>query len=127
MSTNQKVLIAIGVIAVILLGYIYYYGGYKYGSTNPPAGTSSVTPNPQGAYPVSIKNFAFNPAVLNINKGNTVTWTNNDSTLHRISGTGFQSGDLTNGQSYSFTFNTAGTYDYICGIHTYMKGQIIVK
>lgn len=127
MSTNQKVLIIIGVIAVILLGYIYYYGGYKYGSPNPPAGTSSVSPNPDGSYSISMKNYAFNPAVLNVDAGKTVIWTNNDTASHDISGNGFKSPVMSNGQTYSFTFNTAGTYDYICALHPYMKGRIIVK
>ena len=125
---SQKTLIAILAIVIIVIGLVYYYGGNNYGAPNPsPTPAVSVTPNPQGAFPISIKNFAFSPAVLNIKAGDTVTWTNNDSASHRISGGSFQSSDLSNGQNYSFTFNTAGTYDYICSTHPSMKGQIVVK
>lgn len=124
---DQKSLITIAAVVIIIIGGLYYYKGYNYGTPNPPANTAAVTPNSQGAYPVSIKDFAFSPAVLNIGIGKTVTWTNNDSTIHRISGAGFEGGDLNNGQSYSYTFTSAGTFDYICKIHPSMKGQIIVK
>lgn len=126
---NQKVLIAIAAVVIIAGGFIYYFmgSGYNYGPVTSPANTSVVTPNPQGAYPVSIKNFAFSPAVLNIEVGKTVIWTNYDSVSHPVSGTGFESGDLPNGRSYSYTFMSAGTFDYICSTHPRMQGQIVVK
>lgn len=125
---NKNLLIVLGVIAVIIIGALYYYGGYNYNYGTPtPTANTSETPNPQGAYPISIKNFVFDPAILNISAGSTVIWTNNDSVAHRISGNGFQSSDLANGQSYSFTFTSSGTFDYICSIHPSMKGKIIVK
>ncbi len=120
---NQKIVIAIvGVLVVI--GAIYYFGGYNNGSQTNTGSPSATT---QGPNEISIKNFAFDPATLNISAGTKVIWTNNDSVAHRISGTGFQSTDFYNGQKYGFTFTAAGTYDYICSIHPSMKGQIIVK
>lgn len=131
---NQKIVIAIVAVLIIIIGAVYYLGGSKYGAQNSPVNNAPQTPNSQGANQISIKNFAFSPNVLNINAGDTVTWVNNDSVPHRIEGSRiqmsnseFQSGDLSNGQSYSFTFNAAGTYDYICSIHPSMKGKIIVK
>ncbi len=130
-GVSQNIAILTVAVLIIIVGSVYYFGRYKYGIKNPPANIPSATPatpNPQGTYPVSVKNFVFNPAVLNINAGDTVTWTNNDSAAHRISGAGFQSSDLSKGQSYSFTFTSAGTFDYICAIHpSIMKGEIIVK
>lgn len=125
---NQKTAIGIVAILIIFLS-VYYFGGnnYKYGSQNPLINTLSITPIPQGPNQISIKNFAFSPAELSINKGDLVTWINNDSAAHRISGGGFQSGDLTAGQTYGFIFTSSGTFDYICGIHPGMKGRIIVK
>jgi plastocyanin len=81
-----------------------------------------------GAGAVSIKDFAFNPADVTVAKGTTVTWKNDDSATHRIkSGDGsFDSKDLKNGDSFDHTFDTAGTFDYICGIHPSMKGKITV-
>ena len=81
-----------------------------------------------GAGAVTIKNFAFDPGDLTVAKGTTVTWKNDDSATHRIkSGDGsFDSKDLKNGDSFDHTFDTAGSFDYICGIHPSMKGKITV-
>ena len=82
----------------------------------------------RGAGAVTIKDFAFDPGDLTVAKGTTVTWKNDDSATHRIkSGDGsFDSEDLKNGDSFEHTFDTAGTFDYICGIHPSMKGKITV-
>ena len=55
-------------------------------------------------------------------------WTNDDSATHRIkSGDGsFDSKDLKNGDSFEHTFDTAGSFAYVCGIHPSMKGTITV-
>ncbi|HEX2221386.1 MAG TPA: cupredoxin family copper-binding protein [Candidatus Limnocylindria bacterium] len=78
---------------------------------------------------VSIDNFAFMPANLTVAVGDTVTWTNNDDAPHTATaGNGaFDSGNLDNGQTYSFTFTTAGTFSYICEIHPQMTGTITVQ
>jgi plastocyanin len=57
-----------------------------------------------------------------------VTWINNDSYAHTVKAkTGeFDSGNMANGAKFSFTFDKEGTYDYICGIHTFMTGKIVV-
>ena len=81
-----------------------------------------------GAGGVTIKDFAFDPGDLKVAKGTTVTWKNDDSTTHRIkSGDGsFDSKDLKNGDSFEHTFDTAGSFAYVCGIHPSMKGTITV-
>lgn len=77
---------------------------------------------------VTISNFSFNPDVLEVSANDTVTWRNNDSVTHKIvSSNLFESGNLNQGNEFSFTFTTPGTYDYICSIHPSMKGKIIVK
>ena len=83
-----------------------------------------------GTYNVEIQNFAFNPSQITIKKGETVIWTNKDSTPHTVlsdSGNEINSGSLSNGQTYSHTFNQAGTFEYYCSIHPYMKAKIIVE
>ena len=77
---------------------------------------------------VSIKNFAFSPTILNIKTGTKVTWTNNDSVSHTITSDSglFDSGNLSSGQSFSFTFSNAGTINYHCAIHPMMKGSVVV-
>ena len=103
-------------------------------ATTAAAGGAATTAASGGAAPaagagaVTIKDFAFDPGDLTVAKGTAVTWKNDDSATHRIkSGDGsFDSKDLKNGDSFEHTFDTAGTFDYICGIHPSMKGKITV-
>jgi plastocyanin len=78
---------------------------------------------------VKIDNFAFAPATLTISAGATVTWKNDDDSPHRIgdkNGT-FKSAALDTDDTFSHTFAAPGEYPYICTIHPYMAGKIIVK
>ena len=78
---------------------------------------------------VEIDNFAFAPADLTVTAGTTVTWKNDDDSPHRIGdkdGT-FRSAALDTDDTFSHTFAAPGEYPYICTIHPYMVGKIIVK
>lgn len=77
---------------------------------------------------VHIQNFAFAPATLAVVAGDTVTWTNADSSPHTITAENgaFDSGALDVGQSFSFTFTAPGTVAYLCDIHREMRGTIVV-
>jgi plastocyanin len=90
--------------------------------------TSQNQTSSMGANGVAIQNMAFNPTTLTVPVGTTVTWKNFDSTTHHIvSDTGvFQSSDLSNGQTFNFTFTKAGNYPYHCSIHPSMTGTIVV-
>ena len=81
-----------------------------------------------GDHAVEIVNFAYAPQELTIRVGDTVTWTNLDVVAHTATSTSgaFDSGDLEQGESYSLTFDAAGTYDYLCTPHPSMTGRIIV-
>jgi amicyanin len=78
---------------------------------------------------VTISDFAFSPATVTITAGDTITWTNTDPVVHTAtSATGaFDSGDIAQGDSFSVTFTTPGTYDYFCTPHPTMTGRIIVE
>jgi len=76
---------------------------------------------------VTIQEFKFNPAEITIQKGETITWINEDSATHNVTGTAINSGSLAKGQSFKQTFNDTGTFDYSCTVHPNMKGKIIVK
>jgi plastocyanin len=78
---------------------------------------------------VTIDNFTFAPAELTVSVGTTVTWDNHDDIPHTVveKNTLFRSKALDTDDSYSFTFTSAGTYDYFCGLHPHMVGKIIVK
>jgi amicyanin len=77
---------------------------------------------------VAIADFAFSPPMLTVTAGDTVTWTNEDAVAHTATSTAgaFDSGDLAQGASFSFTFTTPGTYTYLCTPHPDMTGQIVV-
>ncbi|HWC36486.1 MAG TPA: cupredoxin domain-containing protein [Mycobacteriales bacterium] len=76
---------------------------------------------------VIISGFAFHPSTLTVPVGTTVTFVNQDSTVHTATDAGdFDSGDLSRGQQYTHTFTKAGTYNYICSIHQYMHATITV-
>jgi plastocyanin len=78
---------------------------------------------------VDIKNFTFAPMTLSISVGTTVTWKFDDAAQHTVSADdkSFLSPSMNNGQTYTHTFTTGGRYKYICSIHQYMTGTIVVK
>lgn len=77
---------------------------------------------------ITIQGFAFAPATITIPAGTTVTWTNKDGPKHNvISANGaFGSKDLATGETFSFTFNAAGSFAYGCTIHPRMVATIVV-
>ena len=79
---------------------------------------------------VKIDNFTFDPPVLTVKAGTTVTWKNVDDIPHTVtSGTRglFKSKALDTEDSFSFTFKDAGTFDYFCSLHPHMTGTIQVE
>lgn len=88
-------------------------------STSPPSGSTGST--------VVIKDFTFEPSQLTVKAGTTVTWKNEDSTVHTVTGTGWDSGQVQPGAEFQKTFDTAGTYDYHCSIHPSMTGKVVVN
>lgn len=88
----------------------------------------SASPTAAAAATVSITNFAFGPASLTVHVGDSVTFTNNDGATHSVT---FKDGSagadsLSPGQSFTRTFDHAGTFDYFCSFHPYMTGTIVV-
>ena len=71
---------------------------------------------------VTIAGFAFSPGTVTIQEGDSVTWTNADSTAHTATGDGFDTESLDPGQSSTIAFATAGTFAYACAIHQQMTG-----
>lgn len=119
------------ITAAALIGVLLLAGcGYQTASTPAPAGqnqTQAPAPSGNAADSVAIQNFAFNPGTLTVSKGATVTWMNRDAAPHQIKSATFNSSLLNQGQSFSFTFNETGTFDYSCAIHPSMLGKIVVQ
>ncbi len=78
---------------------------------------------------VTIDNFKFSPMPLTISKGTEVTWKNQDDIPHSIvlQSVGEHSKPLDSDDTFSYRFDKAGTFAYICGLHPFMHGQVIVK
>jgi plastocyanin len=78
---------------------------------------------------ITIDNFTFSPKEVTVAVGTTVKWVNHDDIPHTVveKKTTFRSKALDTDDSYSYTFTSAGTFDYFCGLHPHMVGQIIVK
>ncbi len=78
---------------------------------------------------IQIDNFAFTPPDLTVTPGTTVTWKNADDSPHRIADKkgAYRSAALDTDDSYSHTFATPGVFDYVCTIHPYMVGKIVVR
>jgi plastocyanin len=78
---------------------------------------------------VKIDNFKFGPDKLMVTKGTEVTWTNEDDIPHSIVVTalGARSKVLDTDKIYSFQFDKTGTFTYICGLHPFMHGTVVVK
>jgi plastocyanin len=94
----------------------------------PQAPASETAPASAGPNAVSVSNFAFAPATLTVPVGTTVTWTNHDEEPHTVvaSDGSFHSPGLGTNAAFSNTFATAGTFDYICSIHPFMHGTVVV-
>ncbi|MFF3376366.1 cupredoxin family copper-binding protein [Streptomyces sp. NPDC002680] len=82
-------------------------------------------------YRVTMQGYAFAPATLTVPAGSTVTWTNQDTAPHDVKTTSgpvqIHSPMLDKGESWSFTFTTAGSYAYYCTVHPNMTAGITVQ
>jgi plastocyanin len=78
---------------------------------------------------IKIANFTFDPPVLTMKAGTTVTWVNNDDIPHLVSEKDgkFRSSAPDTGDKFSQTFSAAGTIEYFCAIHPHMTGKIVVE
>ena len=93
------------------------------GRSNETRGTAS------GRGEVRIADFMYEPSVLEVTPGTAVKWTNEDSAPHTATAKedSFDTGKLDEGESGEITFETTGTYDYICTYHPYMTGRVVVS
>jgi len=96
--------------------------------TNTAAAGSVIMP--QGVGSNTQLNFSPSTVTPVIGVNNTLTFTNDDAVTHTVTATdnSFNSGDITAGQSWTYTFSTPGTFTYYCIYHSsWMKGKVIVE
>jgi plastocyanin len=78
---------------------------------------------------VVINGYEYNPSILTIAPGTTVTWMNEDETPHTVTDNGkiFRSAALDTGDRFSYTFAQSGEFTYYCTLHPMMIGKIVVR
>ncbi len=100
-------------------------------ATAAPTADTTPTPAPGAASAneatVGIADFTFTPATVNIPVGGSVVWTNNDKQQHTATSAGnFDAGAIQPGTSTTVTFDTAGSFTYICSFHPFMTGTVVI-
>jgi plastocyanin len=138
--------LVLGVITLGLGGYIAYAGGKvrhrEFRNEPPPkqlpksssreiepAGQSATTTATAAAH-VTIRALKYSPETIEISKGQTIEWANNDLTPHTVTsqrGRDLNSGSIEAGASWRHTFKQSGTFSYFCTFHPEMKGSVTVK
>jgi plastocyanin len=93
---------------------------------------SGASSEPSGYTAGAKTTYGFSPDVVTvvIGKNNTVYWTNDDVAEHTATSDTagvFDSGILSSGSTYQFTFTTPGNYSYHCSLHPWMQGTVVVK
>ena len=101
-------------------------------SNGTPLAPTTGEPEPPETPPqieVVIQGLAFIPDTQNISMGATVLWYNDDSVDHTVTArdNSFDSGNLSPGDTFRYTFEQLGELEYYCKIHPSMVGQITVK
>lgn len=116
------------------------------GSGGYPTGSGSQNPPPGGQQPpasttasITVENNSFDPSATTVSVGTTVTWTwdtcRDDGygattcVAHGVTFDAGGSGSTTQSTgTYSRQFNSAGTFNYRCGVHgASMAGQVVVR
>jgi plastocyanin len=89
-------------------------------------GTGSSTPVATNEVTMA-KSYRFDPKVVEIKAGSSVTWTNDDNFTHTVRVDGQDDHKVGQGDSVSIRFSKPGTYKYECTLHSHdMHGTVIV-
>lgn len=129
MSRTISALLVAGWLALAIAGCSSGATASPSSSMNAP----SAAPSGASANGIAIKDFEFQPPRVSVQVGTTVTWTNEEDSLHTVTaGTPddrldlFDSGEFDTGETFEFTFSEAGTYPFFCDRHEFMKGEVVV-
>jgi len=139
----KYLLAALGITGVIAVALLVFYQQQKKSVSSPlketpPTVQESTAPptlSPEQieiiskieTHTVEIVNGQFNPSTLNIKAHDQVVWKNKDGKTHKVTGENWGNVPIENGESFTQSFDTPGTYPYSCALHPEMKGIIIVK
>ena len=76
---------------------------------------------------VSIKDFKYAPAAIEVKAGTKVTFSNDDTAAHTATAEAFDTDSIRKGKKKTVTLKEPGTIAYICAFHPYMKGTVVVR
>ena len=105
-------------------------------TTSTPNNTSSMNANKVSMISSGKEGYLYQPNTTQVKVGDTVSWTNDDDTLHTVTsgsgtdenaGASFDSGMMGTGKIFEHTFTTSGEYPYFCIVHPDMIGKVIVS
>ena len=138
----MKKFILLGLLSILIITGLFatISCGTSSSTTSPSIPGGAQTSSPPGQTPgpdfqpgktadISMQGLAFVPAAITVAAGTTITWTNNDFTIHTVtSDTGaFASQDIAMSGTFSHTFGEKGVFPYHCTIHPTMKGTVTVE
>ncbi len=111
---NKKIIIIAVLIVILgLSGYLLWRVKYQNVKENQPAANggqeNSTSTGNQEVQIITMQNFSFNPANVNIKSGTTIRWINEDTAPHDVTSDNFKSEMLNKGDFYEFKFDTVGT------------------
>jgi plastocyanin len=82
----------------------------------------------RGTAKVKIRGFSFRPRKITVARGATVVFANRDRAAHDATRRGsFSTGRLRSGRSAAVRFSRRGAYRYLCTIHPFMRGKVVVR
>lgn len=93
------------------------------------SGAATAQKKTSQPHTVVIHNFAFQPAELTVNVGDTIVWKNTDMVSHTVTAAdgNFDSDEIKPGKSWKLVAKKAGTFAYSCSPHPNMHGKLVVK
>ena len=113
---RRSLLPAAALAALSALGLAAGCGGSE---TSEPVATTEVA---------MVKSYRFDPQRIEIEAGESVTWTNEDNFTHTVQVDGQDDHEVARGESVSIEFGEPGTYQYVCTLHSQdMDGEVIVR
>lgn len=124
----KKLIIGAAALALVALLTACSGDGDDPTATTGASGATGATDATGAELDITIADFSFSaPSTAAV--GDTVTVTNEDSIGHTWTAVDgeFNSGSLAEGESFDFTFDQAGEFDYFCSVHPEMQGSITVE
>jgi plastocyanin len=106
----------------LVVGAVLLAGCASGQAGEPPTGAPA-----KGVDEVTVKDMKFEPAIVEVPAGTTVTWHFRDGSVpHDVKADDFNSGEPQRSGSFAHAFSTPGSYDYVCTVHPQMTGRVVV-